>query len=154
MSKFTFRLDSVLKLKVQMEEDAKNQLANATKILVKQEEYLDELKDINASSMKRLTEEMNSGISVSKVVGYNHYFGRMKTDIEEQKENVNLAQRNVDINRGNLVKAVQNRKILDKLKENKYQEYLIDQNREEQHLIDELNSFKYKDGTGEENGRD
>jgi flagellar FliJ protein len=68
----------------------------------------------------------------------------MKNKIANQKENVINAEKDVDIKRENLVKAVQERKILDKLKEKKYQEYLKDQGKKDQLLVDELNSFKFK----------
>lgn len=145
MPKFEFRLNSVLKLKTQMEDNAKNNLAIAAKELIEQEDFLRELKNARNESMDSLNSETNRGISVYKVRNYNDYFSAMKSKIANQKENVNKAQKNVDINRENLVKAMQERKILEKLKEKKYQEYLKDQGKAEQLLIDELNSFKFKD---------
>jgi len=46
MQKFAFRLESVLKLKSQMEDNAKNCLARATKELENQKTCLEELKNI------------------------------------------------------------------------------------------------------------
>ena len=48
---------------------------------------------------------------------------------------------------------MQERKIIEKLKEKKYEEYLKEENKSEQLLIDELNSYKFKDGSGEKNAR-
>lgn len=145
MHKFAFRLESVLNLKAQMEDNAKNNLARATKELEDQKAYLSELKNINDSSMNSLTKEVDGGTSVFRVRLYNNYFSLMKEKIINQKENVNIAQHNVDKNRESLIKAMQERKVLEKLKEKKFKEYVKEQNKEEQLRIDELNSFKFKD---------
>ncbi len=144
MPKFDFRLNSVLRLKTQLEDNAKNNLAAATRVLTQREHYLNELKDANEASFNKLNSETNRGISVNQVRNYNNYFTMMKSKIANQKENVNNAKKDVDIKRESLVKAVQERKILDKLKEKKYQEYTKELGKEDQVLIDELNSFKFK----------
>ena len=151
MQKFGFRLESVRNLKVQMEDNAKNNLALASRELEKQKEFLTSLKTTRESSISELNSKVDQGISISQIKDYNNYLSFLKQKITEQKENVYIAQNQVDIRRESLVKAVQERKILDKLREKKYGEFLKEQGKAEQLLIDELNSFKFKDGSGEEN---
>ncbi len=147
MQKFGFRLESVLKLKTQIEDNAKNNLARATRELENQKYRLEELEEIKEVSMNKLTSEVDSGIPVYQIRNFNSFFGLMKNKITKQKVNVNNAQNDVDINREALVKAMQEKKILEKLKEKKYEEYLKEQSKAEQQLIDELNSYKFKDGS-------
>ncbi len=149
MQKFGFRLESVLKLKTQIEDNAKNNLARSTRELQNQKNRLEELEEIKELSMNKLTSEVDSGIPVYQIRNFNSFFGLMKNKITKQKVNVNNAQNDVDINREALVKAMQEKKILEKLKEKKYEEYLVEQNKAEQQLIDELNSYKFKDGSEE-----
>lgn len=153
MQKFGFRLESVLKLKTQIEENAKNSLACATRELEQQKDYLEELEEMKEASRQNLISDVDHGIPVYQLKNYNGFFGLMKNRIVKQKENVNNAQSDVDINREALVRAMQERKILEKLKEKKHDEFLKEQSKAEQLLIDELNSYKFKDGYGEENGR-
>jgi flagellar FliJ protein len=154
MKRFDFRLQSVLNLKSQLESDAKNSLARATRELENQKSCLINLNNKNSGSMNSLNEEVDNGIPVHRIRSYNNFFSLMKDKIEHQKENVNIAQHDVDINRESLIKAMQERKILEKLREKKYEEYIKEQNKSEQLIIDELNSYKFKDGSGEENARD
>lgn len=154
MQKFGFRLESVLNLRTQLEDNAKNNLACAARELEIQKDCLEGLKNINDGSMKSLNSEVDKGIPVYRIRNYTSYLSLLKNKITDQKENVNNAEHDVDINREDLIKAMQERKILEKLKEKKYHEYLKEQNKSEQLLIDELNSFKFKDGSGEENARD
>lgn len=145
MHKFAFRLESVLNLKAQMEDNAKNNLARATKELENHKDYLEELKNENDASINSLTEEVDVGVPVYRVRLYNNYLSLMKEKIVNQKENVNIAEHNVDTNREVLIKAMQERKVLEKLKDKKFDEYVKEQNKAEQLGIDELNSFKFKD---------
>lgn len=151
MQKFEFRLESVRNLKVQMEDNAKNNLALASRELEKQKDHLSGLQTTRESSIRELNSVVDKGISINQIKLYNNYLSLLKRKITNQKENVNNAQIHVDIKRESLVKAVQERKILDKLRDKKYEEFLKEQSKAEQLLIDELNSFKFKDGSGEEN---
>ncbi len=154
MGKFGFRLESVLKLRTQLEDNAKNNLAHAARKLDHEVSHLERLKDQREESMSNLNAEVDKGgIEVYKIKNYNSFFASMKNKIAYQKENVNNAQNVVDINREALVKAMQERKILGKLREKRHEEFLKEQGKSEQLLIDELNSFKFKDGSGEQNGR-
>jgi len=154
VQKFSFRLESVLKLRTQFEDSAKNSLARASKEFEKQQTCLKNLENINDDSMSSLTAEVDEGIPVYRIKSYNSYFSFLKGEIINQKENVSKAKRDVDINREKLVIAMQERKIIEKLKEKKYTEFIKEQNKAEQLLIDELNSYKFKDGSGEEDARD
>ncbi len=146
MQKFGFRLESVLKLRTQLEDNAKNNLAQAARELEHQKNCLLELEETREASMRALTSAVDGGVPVYQVRNFNSFFGHMKNKIVRQKDNVNNAQNDVDINREYLVKAMQDRKIIEKLKEKKHEEFLKEQNREEQLLIDELNSYKFKEG--------
>ena len=112
MQKFGFRLESVLKLRTQIEDNAKNNLARAARELEYQRECLNELEDIKEASMTSLSSAVDQGIPVYQVKNYNGFFALMKNKIVSQKENVNNAQNDVDINRGALIKAMQERKII------------------------------------------
>ncbi|OPX44589.1 flagellar biosynthesis chaperone [Ruminiclostridium hungatei] len=146
MQKFGFRLESVLKLRTQLEDNAKNNLAQAARELENQKNCLVELEETREASRRALTSAVDGGVPVYQVRNFNSFFGLMKNKIVRQKENVNNAQNDVDINREALVKAMQDRKIIEKLKEKKHEDFLKEQNREEQLLIDELNSYKFKQG--------
>ncbi len=146
MQKFGFRLESVLKLRTQLEDNAKNNLAQAARELEHQKNRLLVLEETREASMRALTSAVDGGVPVYQVRNFNSFFGHMKNKIVRQKDNVNNAQNDVDINREALVKAMQDRKIIEKLKEKKHEEFLKEQNREEQLLIDELNSYKFKEG--------
>ena len=74
----------------------------------------------------------------------------MKLRIEEQQINVKHAMKNVDLARARLTEAMQERKTHDKLKEKQFEQFLLDEAAKESKEIDELVSFRYGNGQGEE----
>lgn len=147
MAKFIFKLQSILNLRQQMEDSAKNELAKARKKLEREKRILKGLEDNEYNSMKEIANRSVRGIRVDEIKKMNLYLSSLRIQIGIQKENVNCARGNVDKVREELVKRVQEREMLDKLKERKYEEYFIELSRQEQKLNDEIVSFKY----GEEN---
>ena len=62
--------------------------------------------------------------------------------------NVKNAQDNVDRYREKLIKASQERKIIDKLREKKYEEYIKEQYKKDQQVSEEISNYKYVEGLG------
>jgi flagellar FliJ protein len=83
---------------------------------------------------------------VEKILEYNAYLALLNEKIASQKEYVNSLQEDADKIRENVLKIMQERKMLDKLKEHKYQNYLDENKREEQQLLDEVAGNKYERG--------
>lgn len=146
MAKFTFRLEAVLNVKRQQEENIKNELGKAMQKLETEKQKLAQLE----SSMEKTIAEFNlktKKTTVHKLIEFNEYISLLKTDIKQQKETVIKAALNVDKIREELVKAVQERKILEKLKDKKHEEYLIEQKKLEQKTNDEIVSYKHKESS-------
>lgn len=146
MAKFTFRLESVLNVKRQKEDSIKNELGKAMQKLETERQKLARLE----STLEEIIAQFNlkaKKTTVHKLIEFNEYLSLLKSNIRQQKENVNKAARNVDKIREELVKAVQERKILEKLKEKKQEEYLLDQKKLEQKTNDEIVSYKHKESS-------
>lgn len=142
MAKFSFRLQSVLNLKKQREDNLKNELGKAMRILEEEKRRL----AILECSLNSLVEEFNNKAkksTVRKLIEYKEYLTLLACNIKVQKENVNCAAHNVDKVREELLQAVKERQILDKLKEKKKEEYYTEQTRIEQKAIDEIVSYNH-----------
>jgi flagellar FliJ protein len=152
MAKFKFQLQTLLNIRNQQEENLKNELGKAVQRLEKEKA---ELHRLNFSKDRLIMEfnEKSRKTTVERLKEYNAYISVLSEKIKYQKENVNSASKNVDKVREELIKAVKDRKILDKLKEKKYDEYLIEENREELKSTDETASYKhFENDTGDVNG--
>ena len=152
MAKFNFKLQTLLKVKTQIEDNLKNDLGKA---MYKLEEEKAKLHRLEFEKNRNIFEfnQKSRKTTVKNLIQFNHYLSFLAAKILDQKENINLASRNVDTIREELIKIVKEREILDKLKEKKYDLYRKEQLKDEQRLNDEIVSFKeiYRH-SGEENG--
>jgi flagellar export protein FliJ len=146
--KFSFKLQTLLKVKTQQEDNLKNELGKAIRKL---EEENSILRRIEFEKNKYIFEfnEKSRKTTVNNLIKFNNYISHLTNKIMLQKENINLASHNVDKVREDLIKIVKEREILDKLKDKKYAEYLIEQNKDEQKINDEIISYKH---TGNDTG--
>ncbi|MCX7841529.1 MAG: flagellar export protein FliJ [Clostridia bacterium] len=152
MPRFAFKFQSILDLKLQIEESLKNELGKSVQKLEQEKEKLSTIEAERDNQIENFNEKSSKGMLVEKLRDHNAYISYLKERIERQKENVNLAQNIVDKNREKLIKAMQEREMLDKLKEKKYKEYLKEQLKLENKANDEIVSFKYAEKPGDENG--
>ena len=146
MGKFVFRLESILNLKVQIEENLKNEMGKAIQELEYQKGVLIQIEQQKEEQIERMGLSYQDGVLAGVLREYNFHLKFLNNKIVLQKEYINLAQVNVDKYRENLIKAVQERKMLEKLKSKKYEEYVKEQINQEQKLNDEIVSFKIYSG--------
>ena len=152
MAKFIFKLQTLLKVKIQMEDNLKNDLGKA---IQKLEEEKAKLRRLEFEKSRYIMEfnEKSRKTTVNNLIKFNNYISFLAVKILNQKENINLASRNVDKIREELIKIVKEREIMDKLKEKKYGVFQKEQLKDEQRLNDEIVSFKQiHRHTGEDNG--
>lgn len=143
MAKFTFKLQPLLSVKSQQEDNQKNELAKAVRKLEQEKAFLKKLETEEKELISDFNEKSRKS-TVEKLIEYNQYLSFLNTRIRKQKENVNCADRNVDKVREELIRIVKEKKILDKLKDRKYEQYLLDEQKAEQKLNDEIISYKHK----------
>jgi len=154
MAKFVFKLQPLLNIKSQMEDSLKNELGKAIRRLEKEKEILRGLEAGMSDSIDRFNSKSAKGILVGELREYSAFISHLKGSMELQKENINNARINADNIRGLLIKATQEKEMLEKLKESKRQEFLKEEKKQEQKLYDEYISFIQKKNNAEEkNGR-
>ena len=142
MAGFIFRLQTLLNVKIQLEDNIKNELGVAIKRLEEEKKYLKEMEE-----QKELTElEFNQKASIGTKAGelflFSSFIEKITTNIKNQKNIIKNSEDNVDNVRERLVKAIQERKVIEKLREKEYVKYMKEQLKKEQKLNDELVSYK------------
>jgi len=146
MAKFIFKLQSVLNLKKQNEDSKKNELGKAIQRLEAEKQKLAALEDTLENIVKEFNEKTKKA-TVHELIEYNEYLSLLNSRIKVQKENVKNAALNVDKVREELIFAVKERKILDKLKEKQHEEFLTEQKKLEQKTNDEIVSYNHNDNS-------
>jgi flagellar FliJ protein len=142
MAKFHYKLQPLLRVKSQQEDNQKNELGKAVRKLEREKAVLKKLEKEEEELINEFNEKSKKS-TVEKLIKFNEYLSYLNSRIKQQKENVNCAARNVDKVREELIRIVKERKILDNLKDRKYEQYLIEEQKQEQRLNDEITSYKH-----------
>jgi len=142
MAKFQFKMDTVLRLRENLEEQKKNEFGRAIAELDRQKEKLNALIKERERMIQEFHEAVKNRIDSRKSDRYNKYIKLLDKKIEDQLIAVKKCEKIVDECRQELIDATKEKKKLEKLKEKQFQQYLIEEKREEQKVTDELVSYQ------------
>jgi len=144
MAKFVFKLQPVLNIKLQKEESLKNELGKAIQKLEFEKNRFIEIEEAMNNMAEKFNEKAKK-IRIRKLIEYKEYLVVLDAKKKIQKENVNKAAIYVDKVREELLNAVKERKILERLKEKKFDEFLLEEKKLEQKINDEIVSYNHSD---------
>ena len=136
--KFKFRLDKLLEIRMQKEEECKrefNENQRQKKIIESK------LQDLNEKYDKYKGVNLNEDVVYQKLKRY--YLKGLQTGMKETEKTLNKKIMEVEKKRRELKEKQVDRKIVKTLKEKKYESYVKEQNRVEQITIDEIALYSY-----------
>ncbi len=143
MKKFKFSMESLLNLKLSLENKKKEELGHAITLLKLEKDKLFQLENKRNDVIDLYKKGSKDKIFVLELKNYNNYLLFIKKTIEEQLLIIKKAEINVEQKREEFINATKERKILDKLKEKHYENYLYEVKQEEQKIVDEIVSYNY-----------
>lgn len=142
MAKFKFRLQAVLDLKAKVEDLRKNEFGKAMAILEGERQKKIALEQQRTQAIDDLKANINSGIDPLAIRNFSQFIDILKHRIAAQQIVIQNAEAAVEEARGRLVEAMRDKKTLDTLKENDHIEFLEEEKKEEQKIIDEIVSYR------------
>jgi flagellar FliJ protein len=143
MTRFSFRLESILQIKIKLEEQAKMEFAAAKMRLNEEEDKLQALKDRKEAYEQELKRLYMGNLDVRRINSTSAAIEVTETQINTQVFAVKRAEKKVAVASDKLSTVMQERKSMEKLKENKLAEYMREYNEEESKQTDELISYQY-----------
>ncbi len=143
MAKFKYRMQSILNIRYQLEEQAKMEFGRAQMKLMEEEEKLELLKDRKEAYLEEGRRMRSDALHVNDLKDNRNAVLIMDEMIEAQKEQVALAQQVVEQARLKLQEAMQERKMHERLKEKAFDEFVKEENAAEGKAVDELTSYTY-----------
>ncbi len=143
MAKFNYRLQNILNLMENFEEQAKQAFAERRKILNDEEDKLAALNK-KAAELEAESERLRNGDLDIRHIMENEYEQKYnKEEIKKQRLKVKVAQKNLENARIRMEDAVKERKIHEKLKENAFEEFMSEEAAAESLEVDQLTSYVY-----------
>ncbi len=143
MSKFIYRMQSILNLKYKMEEQAKMEFAAARMRLDEEEEKLSRLFGRKASYEEEGRRLREHNLNVQDILDNKNAILQMNDYIENQKIEVHRAEDELERKRRKLQEVIQERKVQEKLREKAFEEFIKEENSAESKEVDELTSYTY-----------
>jgi flagellar FliJ protein len=125
-----FKFEAVLSQRQYREESARKVFADASRELNRAKQVLGEMHNNRERYRRALCHKQARGGSASEIILYSRYLGRLDSDIRDQQQQVAmLAEARAD-RRRELMTALKDRKVIEKLKER----HLADQEKEEREM--------------------
>lgn len=143
MPGFKFKLEPFLNLKTQIEKNRKLEFGQAVMKHEKEKEILSIKINHMEDSINNAIDNANKGVPVYVLKNYSNYISKLNDDINLQNEVVIRAGEAVDLSRKKLYKAMQERKVMENLKNRQKEEYRKEELKQEQKTIDEVVSYKF-----------
>jgi flagellar FliJ protein len=143
MARFIFRMQSILNVKHQLEEQAKLAFAMARRrldeeeerlaaLLTRKEEYLEEGRRLRGDRLRVLDIKENKEF-IMTIDGY----------IDLQRLEVKRAENELEIARLAMNEAIKERKTYERLREKAFEEFMHEVNVRETKEVDEITSYKH-----------
>ncbi|TCL56594.1 flagellar FliJ protein [Kineothrix alysoides] len=143
MSKFIYRMQSILNLKYKLEEQVKMEFAAARMRLDEEEEKLRCLFERKASYEEEGRRLRGHNLNVQDILDNKNAILQMGDYIVNQKIEVRRAEDELERKRQKLQEIMQERKVQEKLREKAFEEFMKEENSAESKEVDELTSYTY-----------
>ena len=153
MAKFVYRMQNILNLKLKLEEQAKIAFSTANaKLREEAQQRVDKylLKANREPRFKEITKRCSEGrLVILEMRRCSEAIEIKKMQAEDQKKQIRLAERNVEIARKKLNDVMIERKTQEILRDKAFEEFKQELKEEEKKETDELTSYQYN-GNGKE----
>jgi len=153
MKKFVFTYEKILRLKVELENEARNRLAIAIQKKVKLNAELDKFIEDQNKYLVFLNELISGGIKASQLKRLNAEKSYFTKRISEIKSNIKKQEITILERRHELTEALKETKKFEKLKEKEYEKYIEEIYVSERKTIEEIVNYKNFKLSGDKNGR-
>ncbi len=144
MARFNYRLQGVLNLRLQQEEQAKSDFSEAARELNEQLAILEDLQQRKNGVIKEGYDLRNApAMDVRGIINNNYDEKLMDVLIQNQQRNLERYEARYEMARIKLGRAVQERKMQERLRERAFEEFVAEEKEAEFKEMDERTSFTY-----------
>ena len=143
MAKFTYRMQSLLNIQYQLENQAKMELGRAQMNLLAEEEKRDGLIARKEAYLEEGRRMRDDAVHVEELRDNRNALLIMDELIEAQEKQVELAEEVVEEARQKLTEVMQDRKMHERLREKALEQFRREELAAEGKAVDELTSYVY-----------
>jgi len=142
MRRFVFKLDRVLNYRVAVEEEKKRVLADAQRAVATQREHIRIIEAEIDRQMSQLRSRSVASVDVRDLAARRSYINYLRAALSSAYEALEFLKGQLAERRDELIAASKERKVLERVREKRFGEYMYEEDREEQKFIDEIGTFR------------
>lgn len=146
MARFRYGMQSILNIKLKMETQAKQEFSAAHAALDAEERKLQGLFDRKAGYERRAAALLEGELKLRDIEENRRAVLCMEDYIVDQRVRVTKAEEGLEQARQKLAEVMMERKTHEKLKEKAFEQFLVDEKKQESKEVDELTSYTYGKG--------
>jgi len=135
--RFKWRLETVKNVKEREEEQCQLRLADARRLLAQEEARLAALQEKRKALMGELREKQSGALDTAKLATINAYLEQLADQAKQQAERVEASRSDAQKRQEELLKSVQENRVLDNLRERDLQSYRKEERKRDQTAMDE-----------------
>ncbi len=143
MAKFKYSMQNILDIKIKLENQAKNEFAEANAKYQLEQDKLQELVLKRLRYEEILKNSLSGDLDIRNINNCKNDIGSIKSIIRTQLANVKKAEDELEQKRMSLNELMKDRKTHEKLKEKTFEEFQKEEKDSESKEIDELVSYNY-----------
>ena len=143
MGCFRFSMQNILNMKEKLEDQAKNEYAQANARLLREQEKLEKIVARREEAREKLKLVLCETLSVDEIRTRENAVEVLKFYAMQQQLAVMRCEKEVEVAREKLSEAMKERKIFEKLREKAFEEFVFEEKKREQKEVDELMSYKH-----------
>ena len=147
MKKFKFNLETVLKYRTMVEENEKNELTRLNAEMLALTYELEQLRSTYRSENSDFEQMTRNGITVQAILGRQIIIKNIEYAIESKLQEIKEQQKLITRQTAVVVRAMQERKMIEKLREKSLKRYNKAVAKEEELFINEFVSYQTYAGT-------
>ena len=143
MAKFVYKMQSLLNIKMKMEDQAKSAYSLARTALNEEEAILQSFITKKSDYVEEKRQKMSAAIHIRELTQLEYAIKSMDYKIAEQILSGKQEEKNMQLAQAKLENAMKEHKIQEKLKEHAFEEFLKEMDAADQKEINELVSFRF-----------
>ncbi len=136
--KFRFKLQPVLRYRERIEEETRGRFAKIQQLQQAKEREISELQRQNGEALGAMVDAQSGDVDMARVRILNRYITGLNISSLQRQGELRAIQGEVEKRRRELVRARQEVRVLDKLKDRRYQDHLYEENQEEMKIFNEI----------------
>lgn len=143
MARFIFSLQNILNMKEKLEDQAKNDFAQANLRLQEAIAEKEALEQRLREEKQKLQQDISASLDIGKIRQREDAVEILRMYVAQQMLVVKQREKEVEVARDHLNEAMKERKTFEKLREKAFEAYMAEENLREQKEVDELVSYRY-----------